>query len=381
MEGPIIDNYRYFLDRVLNEQAETAKDSVLLITSSTSKSNIKPELAKRMGIKNDVKYTVTANSLGSFLPFVTKSNSKFGTIVKVNSVGNVEAGKDFLSINGKVIDGVGSIVITKADLQAGLKIQAANNGLLVLARLGDALKALKDFGKVYTATAVNYAVKFSMGGDIDKASSRGYKAYFSKPGRLIGVKNGIGIFLLEAAMIAAGFGERVAKEDKIYGQYFNWANTLGANIASGYPKKVSSQIMSANHSLANMKPPALESWNKIVANKDKLFVKSGDTLKMTKIAVALLKEAAVEVARAVAPRTAPSGFGEEANDVFQSYSNIVVKELSTHNFPKWMGMIQKKGKWGTVDSKYGASGAANKAQKEGQFGSPQASVAKKPVSN
>lgn len=368
MNSPIIESYQFFLDNVLNEQQ--ASQGVAFISASTSESNITTSLAAKMGVKSNVKYKVETTSLGGFLTFTKNDGSKYGKSVKVTAISKVNPGTDYLSINGKVIEESGSFTLTKAELNSKVKIEAAGNGLLVLARLGDALLALNDFGGAILSNNVsNYIIKFSMGGSVDEKSSRGYKAYFSKPGGLTAHKNAMAVFLIEAAMIASGYKDRISKTDKIYSGYVKTIESMGNNIATMYPKHLATNIIKTNHTLVNLNPAAMgSSWSNIVANKDKLFTKSGNKLSLTKTGWSLLNAASAEIANAIAPTKYPNGFGDGAADIFKSYSSFFIKDLSQHNFPKWLDKVQTAGNWDTVDPKYAEQGDANKAQAEGQYG-------------
>jgi hypothetical protein len=380
MTNRLIKPYLQWVNEANDPGQPTATaDAVVFISVASSASNITPNLAEKLGVKVDTKYKVeVANSpasggLGRFFTLSSKDGSKFGTTIKITEVGAVAKGQDYLSINGKTITETGQFVLTKAEVQNGLIIEASNNGLLVLARLGDALVDMGTSYKIYLGISVNFAVRFSLGGKVGVSESTGFSYYWAKPGELNPSANLLGLLIAESALKLAGYDAAIAKSDPVAGGWSTAVDRWGiANVATELPKLMAKHL-AGRKMLTDLNVAALQSWSAISANPAAVFTiptTPGKKIKYTPTGLKLAKAVAVDLAKAITSKTVPAGFGAESNPVLASYSAIIIDGLSTPNIENTLDMAQAVQNWGPASAKPGGAGTGNANQGEGGFGQP-----------
>jgi hypothetical protein len=196
----------------LNEEA-AERAGVFYIKSGASASKLSSDLGKKLGAESGFIYEIEIPSLGVLFfkegETLTKSGIKITKKEKSTS--------DILKIGDKEIKDKGSIILSKEDVekikQGGkIKIEAANNGLLVLRRFGGSEGGLQSlFGKTKFAIsqANDYIVNFTLGGDPNDETSRGAKwigAWINKGDNNAGTANSV-IYNVLSAMIKLRGGE------------------------------------------------------------------------------------------------------------------------------------------------------------------------------
>jgi hypothetical protein len=185
--------FESFLRSYYNTVNEQEKSSTQLNTgyavtmAFTDTDNIKSDVAAKMGVQKDTKYTFETDDFISFLHQCQK-NGKFNLDV-LGKGEKVPAGKDILEIGDKKIDEKGFIVLQKEDFEGDkIKITASNNGLLCLMRMAVARNKIMEKGKIIMtggslvdkeyAVAESWSMKFELGVPVGKAGEsedRGYK--------------------------------------------------------------------------------------------------------------------------------------------------------------------------------------------------------------
>lgn len=166
--------------------------SVMLIQGRTDVTKHTPELAAKLGGKLNTRYTIESKS-GSFLrDFNNMSKSAEGTplqnFFKMTEAGTVAQGTDELTIGSKSVNGVGAVgqfTVLSTDLTG--PITASGNGLLAFARIATGMRRCRELAKnaaLDFSTVSNYAMSFVLGAKADNDDSRGSKCAYLSLGNL-----------------------------------------------------------------------------------------------------------------------------------------------------------------------------------------------------
>jgi hypothetical protein len=187
----IVKSFRAFLNEsIVNEAAGEDNKTIVFLSGKASATKLGEEVAKQLGIKKDVIYTVELPSFGTLAFIANKESGPGGNFtlgaeknnkIKITDTGKKSAGKDVLIINGKEIkDGKGIISFEKDEvLGKSLTITASNNGFLAMVRLGSAMVqcAAKSRDLVKPSglswfNATNSSLELGLGGNPKDESSR-----------------------------------------------------------------------------------------------------------------------------------------------------------------------------------------------------------------
>jgi hypothetical protein len=379
----LIKQYSSWLNESLNEEApasQPAIDAVTFISASSSASNLGPNLAAQMGVKVNTLYTIQLNTL-SHLNFVFQ-DGKFGGDqaksrgVTIDEGTAIAAGQDILEIGGKKIVETGSIIFTKAELAGPITIKASNNGLLTLIRFGEGLYKMSSTYKNYLGGSVDWAAKFSMGGNVAEKDSRGFSFWFAKPGELNPDSSSIAMVLAMTMLKAAGFEDRIAVNDPVFSGWYK------AMIAGKTPqdtiKAMTDRIaLTLEKRMMLAQKPAGDAsgaWN--IPNPFNLVDPPEDwtrsKVKLDPAGAKALEPIVDAIAKAVTPTAPPPGFGAESQAVFAAYSKIINTGLTSKrtSVAYWFAAVQEIKDWQSGSARPGQTGQGTATQGEGQFGKP-----------
>jgi hypothetical protein len=226
----------------LNEEA-AGRAGVFYIKSGASATKMSSDLGKKLGAETGFIYEIEIPSLGVLFFKEGETLAKSG--IKITK--KEKSTSDILKIGDKEIKDKGSIILTKEDVeklkQGGkIKIEAANNGLLVLRRFGGSeggLQSLFEKTKFAISQANDYIVNFTLGGDPKDETSRGAKwigAWINKGDTNAGTANSV-IYNISAAMINLGGGEVIDPKTKE-----RLKDVLEKNKIEDYAKRISDDL-------------------------------------------------------------------------------------------------------------------------------------------
>jgi len=187
----IIKSFKAFINEsIINEAAGEDNKSIVFLSGRASSTRLGEDVAKQLGIKKDVIYTVELPSFGSLAFIANKESGPAGNFtlgaeknnkIKITDTGKKSVGKDVLIVNGKGIkDGKGTILFEKEEvLGKSLTITASNNGFLAMVRLGSAMlqcaakskEMVKPSGLSWF-NATNSSIELGLGGNPKEESSR-----------------------------------------------------------------------------------------------------------------------------------------------------------------------------------------------------------------
>jgi len=181
---------RFVNESVVNEAAGDENKTIVFLSGKASATRLGEEVAKQLGIKRDVIYTLELPSFGSLAYIANKETGAAGNFtkatetnpkIKLTDTGKKSVGKDVLIINGKEIkEGKGTIVFEKSEISGkALTITVSNNGFLAMVRLGSAMLqcsvSSKDLVKpsgLSWYNASNSSIEIGLGGNVKDESSR-----------------------------------------------------------------------------------------------------------------------------------------------------------------------------------------------------------------
>lgn len=237
----------------LNEEA-AERAGVFYIKSGASASKLSSDLGKKLGAESGFIFEIEISSLGVLFFKEGETLAKSG--IKITK--KEKSTSDILKIGDKEIKDKGSIILSKEDVekikQGGkIKIEAANNGLLVLRRFGGSEGGLQSlFGKTKFAIsqANDYIVNFTLGGDPNDETSRGAKwigAWIDKGDNNAGTANTM-IYNVLSAMIKLRGGEIL--DSRILSRF---KDLLEKNKIEDYTKAINDYLESSKKGLLNSK--------------------------------------------------------------------------------------------------------------------------------
>jgi len=161
--------FSQFIKESINEaESKSISDNaVVYIGAGTTKSNITDSQAKKMGVEKDKKYKITIKNIGNLMSLSNKQTLEYlasKNRIKVEDMGKVKPGEDYLKIGDLEIKESGDIAMSMKDLGNGpVVIEAANNGILALYRISgkyDAAKKISSGIRGFKRTA-NWKKPFS----------------------------------------------------------------------------------------------------------------------------------------------------------------------------------------------------------------------------
>ena len=237
----------------LNEEA-AGRAGVFYIKSGASATKMSSDLGKKLGAETGFIYEIEIPSLGVLFFKEGETLAKSG--IKITKKG--KSTSDILKMGDKEIKDKGSIILSKEDVEkikqdGKIKIEAANNGLLVLRRFGGTEGGLQSlFGKTKFAIsqANDYIVNFTLGGDPNEETSRGAKwigAWIDKGDNNAGTANSV-IYNISAAIIKLRGGEVTDPKTKE-----RLKDVLEKNKIEDYAKRISDDLDLNKKSLLSSK--------------------------------------------------------------------------------------------------------------------------------
>jgi len=379
-------------------EAETSSGgdkAVVYIGAGTTKSNITDSQAKKMGVEKDKKYKITINDIGNLMSLSSTQTLNFlaeKNRMKVEDMGKVKPGEDYLKIGDLEIKESGDIAMSKNDLGKGpIVIEAANNGILALYRISGKYNKEKGISsgiKGFKRT-INWKKPFSEVNDFVINVNMG--APVSAEGRFgewMGAWSGEG---KPNSPIRNGFVDRIsAVATKVSGGKVLDQNLLnapyvksdsdsveeGAEWVNGYCNKMRENMLKRKF-LANSKEIDFRSDIKsFLTNKENFSLSSPNprtNVRMVKYTPKGKKELASlwkKIAGGMAKSTRPDGFSSkidpllpEASKILQSTFGGVYPDLAERS----MVRVQRENKYGKATAKSGGAGAGSESFAEGGF--------------
>ena len=113
-------------------------DTIVYVGAGTTNSNITDSAAKKMGVEKDKKYRITLKNIGYLAGLgenQTLQDKADKNAIKMEEIGGVKPGEDYLKIGENEIIEKGDMKISKKDFPGEVVIEAANNGILALYRI------------------------------------------------------------------------------------------------------------------------------------------------------------------------------------------------------------------------------------------------------
>ena len=201
--------YDFINEGALYERSnQGSSGNVLFIQAGSSKTSLKPELQKKLGINGSTRYSITLDRLDKLYVIWSStfaSNKKWNSLLSGNKIPGVDfkslgqskvEERDYFKINGNdPIVSIGEISINPSNLGPGpINIEASGNGILTLTRLCHAIfDMVKDsMGKIdpsFLQNNKNWEIKIILGGDAKTGKNRGYRYYYYLPGVLDAYRN------------------------------------------------------------------------------------------------------------------------------------------------------------------------------------------------
>lgn len=397
MDKYVIESFQEFLNSnsvFLNEkEGGTQSDAIAMVSAYTSSSNIKPDLAKGLGIGLNKSYTFTANFLD--LLYSIGSTKKFDSKILGEGVA-VKSGEDVLKINDKTITEKGEFYIDKKEGLGNVKITVSGNGFLCLARMGAALvdmfsKRNISFrsGQSYSGTkreCKDWVMKFSLGGVVKSEDSRGYNYYYAYPGSLSEHASSNALTIAIASLEFTGNDSLIARKnpqisskfDSVVNAHYNNYVKGKKNIGESLQKEVESSAKSLldKNILVTASPKLNTSEaDAFVKNASSYFISSGNPSEMVRgKSMIALNAKGITAARSVLSSMAeclvpakPENWGPEGEKIFKLYQEAIKTGLESADVQNWFRTAQKITNWTDAPSTPGLIGAGDVKQGEGKY--------------
>ena len=306
--------------------------AIAFLSASASETNITAKLAQSMGVELNKKYTFTIR-MGLLSKLADEG--KFGVSIPLINPVDTNPGEDSLIINGKSIMEKGVITVTGTEIaNNAVQITAAGNGLLVLLRMGTALREMRNTTNIGLGVCKNWAMKFSLGASVTEKDARGFSFWAADPSsNMNSLASTIALAMSLVSLKATGNEAAINTQDSVNN------NLLQTLIGARTPEESVSNIRASAynrlnqlHILTNPNPgDATATWKTLQANLGTLLRKVGDKLTFTTEGLAKIKAVISDIINSMMPPTKPAGFGPEADPIFAEYVNFVKTALNNSN--------------------------------------------------
>jgi hypothetical protein len=371
-------------------EAETSSGgdkAVVYIGAGTSKSKITDSYAKNdLGVEKDKKYKIEFKNIGHLVSLGKQRNLKVladQKRIKVEEVGKVDKGEDYLKIGDKEIEGTGELVISKEDVGGKpFVIEASNNGILILYRIANGIREFrKKAGWISPPKPFidvnDFIVSFTMGTPVSNDESRFSIWAGAWSGKVDNTarRNGF-LSNVSSAVVHLGGG-------KVLDQMSKRANFLKLKGNESLDAAVTYINNSVNASrvnllkrkfLANSKEVDLKSEIKSFLSDSKNWKSqsTGPGIKVTYTPKGKenLKKLWDKAKDEISKSSKPEGFSDKINPLLPEASKILKSTLGSV-YPglceDWIERVQRENKYSKAISKSGNMGSGSDDYKEGEF--------------
>ena len=373
----------------INESETLSGDdkAVVYIGAGTSKSKITDSYAKdTLGVEKDKKYKIEFKNIGHLVSLGKQRNLKVladQKRIKVEEVGEVDNGEDYLKIGDKEIKGTGELVISKGDVGGKpFVIEASNNGILILYRIANGIREFrKKAGWIKPSKPFidvnDFIMSFKMGTPVSNDESRFSIWAGAWSGKVDNTarRNGF-VSAVSTSVVHLGGG-------KVLDQISKRANFLKLKGNESLNDAVTYINNSVNASRMNLlKRKFLANSNKVdLKSEIKAFLSDAEnweskssgpyiTVTYTTKGKKNLSDLWNKVKNEISKSSKPEGFSDKINPLLPEASKILKSTLGTV-YPKvaedWIKRVQRENKYSKAISKSGNMGSGSDDYKEGGF--------------
>lgn len=371
-------------------EAETSSGgdkAVVYVGAGTSKSKITDSYAKNdLGVEKDKKYKIEFKNIGHLVSLSEQRNIK--TLadtkrIKVEEIGEVNNGEDYLKIGNKEIKGPGELVISKREVGGGpFVVEASNNGILILYRIAKAIREFRKSAKWISPpkpfTDVNdFIMSFTMGTPVSNDESRFSKWAGAWSGNVDNTSSRNGFLsTISTAVVHLGGGKVLDQMSK-RAKFLSIKGNESLDAAVDYVNNsvnASRENLLKRKFLANSKEVDLKSEIKSFLSDSNNWKSesTGPGIKVTYTPKGKenLKKLWDKAKDEISKSSKPEGFSDKINPLLPEASKILKSTLGSV-YPglceDWIERVQRVNKYGKAVPKSGNIGSGSDNYQEGGF--------------
>lgn len=373
------------------EQEKLALEGVVLISASTSDTNIQDALAKKMGVKKDTKYKITIKGgldplrgLSAQFPIFDLAEKK-KSVMTITEEGKVPAGKDIFKINDKSIDEKGKITLKKSELSGkDVVIEASNNGILILYRIAgkygketnekgeeimrnDGITGFYKTSGLTLDQAADYIVNVEMGTSDQRKNQ--YAGAWSKSGNS-SVSNTFLALVCSGVVIKAG-GKILDQGSKKYDvvkknsrDTKEIADSINSSLALIQKSMITRKFM------VNRTPIDMKTDIEGFVSDESNYTKKENNVLFTKAGASKLLDLRNKFIDFICRASKIEGFPEETSQLLPKASEIMKKTFGTagsKTAENWIQFVQREQQYAQAGAPSGNQGMNTLDFKEGGF--------------
>lgn len=362
------------------EQEKLSLKGVVLISASTSDTNVQDLIAKKMGVKKDTRYKITIKGgidplmgLSEQFPIFDLAEKK-KSVMTITEEGKVPAGKDIFKINDKSIDEKGKITLKKSELSGkDVVIEASNNGILILYRIAgkygketnekgeeimrnDGITGFYKTSGLTLNQAADYIVNIEMGTK-DQRKNAWFGAWNKSSN--VPLMNTFYNLICSGTVLKAG-GKVIDQGSK------RWMSDLQNSSDS---KKIAESINTSLDKLhkslikrkfmVNKAPMDMKSEIETFISDGSNYTKKGDKVFFTKQGIDKFLELRKKFLDFVCDSSIPEGFPAEASSLLPKASEIIkgtFGEAGSETPKTWLEHVQEEHEYAQAGAPSGSTG-------------------------